>query len=186
MSSERWHQIEELYHAALKLDANQRTAFLESACNGDADLRREVESLLASDQQAETFLESPVLEVAAEAMAAQGPPSLVGRLLGPYQILSLVGAGGMGEVYKAKDTRLNRTVAIKILPRHLSERTDLHQRFEREARALASLSHPHICPIHDVGKEDGIAVTLVRGEALPSSVSRPGFLLPDIPSPDST
>ena len=86
------------------------------------DLRREVESLLASDQQAENFLESPVLEVAAEAMAAQGPPSLVGRILGAYQILSVLGAGGMGEVYKAKDTRLNRTVAIKVLPRHLSER----------------------------------------------------------------
>jgi eukaryotic-like serine/threonine-protein kinase len=76
MSSDRWHQIEELYHAALRLDANQRAAFLESACNGEADLRREVESLLASDQQAESFLESPVLEVAAKAMAAEGPPSL--------------------------------------------------------------------------------------------------------------
>jgi serine/threonine protein kinase len=128
-----------------------------------------VESLLVSDQQAESFLESPVLEVAAEAMAAQGPPSLVGRILGPYQILSVLGAGGMGEVYKAKDTRLNRTVAIKILPRHLSERVDLRQRFEREARALASLSHPHICPIHDIGKEDGIdflVMEYLEGETL--------------------
>ena len=133
------------------------------------DLRREVESLLVSDQQAESFLESPVLEVAAEAMATQGPPSLVGRILGPYQILSVLGAGGMGEVYKAKDTRLNRTVAIKILPRHLSERADLRQRFEREARALASLSHPHICPIHDIGKEDGIdflVMEYLEGETL--------------------
>jgi serine/threonine protein kinase len=169
MSSDRWHQIEELYHAALRLDANQRAAFLESACNGEADLRREVESLLVSDQQAESFLESPVLEVAAEAMATESTPSLVGHLLGPYQILSVLGAGGMGEVYKAKDTRLNRTVAIKIRPRHLSERVDLRQRFEREARALASLSHPHICPIHDIGNEDGIdflVMEYLEGETL--------------------
>jgi len=77
--TDRWPKIEELYHAALKLDANQRADFLEAACNGDADLRREVGSLLASDQQAERFLEFPVLEVAAEAMATQHPPSLVYR-----------------------------------------------------------------------------------------------------------
>jgi Tol biopolymer transport system component/tRNA A-37 threonylcarbamoyl transferase component Bud32 len=169
MAPDRWQQIEELYHAALKLDAKRRAAFLESECNGDADLLREVESLLTSDQQAESFLESPVLELAAEAMAAQGPPSLVGRFLGPYQILSVLGAGGMGEVYKAKDGRLNRIVAIKILPRHLSERADLRQRFEREARALASFSHPHICPIHDIGKEDQIhflVMEYLEGETL--------------------
>jgi len=81
----------------------------------------------------------------------------------------------MGEVYKAKDTRLNRTVAIKILPRHLSERADLRQRFEREARALASLSHPHICPIHDIGKEDGIdflVMEYLEGETLAGRLSR--------------
>ena len=147
----------------------QRAAFLESACDGNQDVRREVESLLVADQQAENFLKSPVLEVAAGAMATQDPPSLVGRVLGPYQLLSLLGAGGMGEVYKAKDTRLNRTVAIKILPRHLSERVDLRQRFEREARALASLSHPHICPIHDIGKDDGIdflVMECLEGETL--------------------
>src|SRR5262245_27430058 len=116
MTSNRWHQIEDLYHAALKLDANQRAGFLKSACNGDEGLRREVECLLTADQQAENFLESPVLEVAAGEMAIQGPPSLIGRSLGAYQILSALGAGGMGEVYNAKDTRLNRTVAIKVLP----------------------------------------------------------------------
>lgn len=180
MSSDRWHQIEELYHAALKLDAKRRATFLESECNGDADLLREVESLLTSDQQAESFLESPVLEVAAEAMAIEGPPSLVGRLLGPYQILSALGAGGMGEVYKAKDTRLNRIVAIKILPRHFSERADLRQRFEREARALASLSHPHICPIHDIGKEDGIdfvVMEYLEGETLAGRLRKGGLPL---------
>ena len=156
MSSDRWHQIEELYHAALRLDANQRASFLESACNGDADLRREVESLLVSDQQAESFLESPVLEVAAQAMAAQDPPSLVGRLLGPYQILSVLGAGGMGEVYKAKDTRLNRTVAIKVLPPDKTSDPERKRRFVQEARAASGLNHPSIITIHDIGREDGI------------------------------
>ena len=127
MSSDRWHQIEELYHTALRLEANQRAGFLESASKGDEGLRREVESLLTADQQAENFLESPVLEVAAGEMAIQGPPSLVGHALGAYQVLSALGAGGMGEVYKAKDNRLNRMVAMKVLPRHLSERPDLRQ-----------------------------------------------------------
>jgi len=169
MPPERWKQVEKLFEQALDHEPEMRGVFLDEACQGDTALRLEVQSLLASDQQAESFLESPVLEVAAEAMAAQGPPSLVGRLLGPYQILSVLGAGGMGEVYRARDTRLNRTVAIKILPRHLSERADLRQRFEREARALASLSHPHICPIHDVGKEDGIdflVMEYLEGETL--------------------
>jgi eukaryotic-like serine/threonine-protein kinase len=175
MSSDRWHQIEELYHAALRLDANQRAGFLESACNGDEGLRREVESLLTADQQAENFLESPVLEVAAVEMATQGPPSLIGRSLGAYQILSALGAGGMGEVYKAKDTRLNRIVAIKVLPRHLSERPALRQRLEREARTIASLNHPHICALYDIGREDGIdflVMEYLEGETLAGRLRR--------------
>jgi len=169
MSSDRWLKIEDLYHAALKLETGERAAFLQQACSGDEGLRQEVESLLAADAQAEDFIESPAMEVAAQAMADAHPPSLVGRRLGSYHIHSLLGAGGMGEVYRARDTRLNRTVAIKILPRHLSDRADLRQRFEREARALASLSHPHICPIHDIGKADGIdflVMEYLAGETL--------------------
>ena len=75
----------------------------------------------------------------------------VGTKLGPYEILSAIGAGGMGEVYKARDTRLDRTVAIKVLPEHIAKREDLRARFEREARAVASLNHPHICTLHDIG-----------------------------------
>ena len=106
-----------------------------------------MESLLAYDQQAQQFLDRPAMQMAAEKLAGE-PPSLVGRKLGPYQIQVVLGAGGMGEVYKAKDTRLNRTVAIKVLPRLLSERADLRQRFEREARAIASLNHPqYLCAV---------------------------------------
>src|SRR6202521_3770590 len=79
-----------------------------------------------------------------------------GTRLGPHEILSAIGAGGMGEVYKARDTRLNRIVAIKVLPTHLADRSELRERFEREARTIASLNHPHICTLHDIGQQDGI------------------------------
>jgi eukaryotic-like serine/threonine-protein kinase len=147
MTPGRWHQINELYYAALEVSEKERTSFLEQACHSDAELRSEVESLLATHKSAGGFLDKPAMEQVAGAMK-DDPPSLVGRQLGPYQILGVLGAGGMGEVYKARDTRLNRTVAIKVLPRFLSERVDLRQRFEREARAIASLNHPNICALH--------------------------------------
>src|SRR5262245_64561004 len=96
-------------------------------------------------------------------------PLAAGSRLGPYEILAPLGAGGMGEVYRAKDTRLDRTVAIKILSSHLSNHADLKQRFEREARAISSLSHPHICALHDVGSQDGtefLVMEFLEGETL--------------------
>jgi serine/threonine protein kinase len=79
-----------------------------------------------------------------------------GTKLGPYEVIAPIGAGGMGEVYKAKDTRLDRTVAIKVLPSHLTDNPDLKQRLKREARAVSSLNHPHICTLHDIGEQDGV------------------------------
>src|SRR5258708_38853377 len=83
-------------------------------------------------------------------------PLAAGTRLGPYEILAPIGAGGMGEVYRARDTRLDRTVAIKVLPEHLSAKPQLRERFEREARAVSSLNHPHICTLYDVGQQDGV------------------------------
>jgi serine/threonine protein kinase len=83
-------------------------------------------------------------------------PIFSGRRLGPYEILFGIGAGGMGEVYRARDTRLDRIVAIKVLPAHLVDRSESRERFEREARTIASLNHPHICTLHDIGHQDGI------------------------------
>ena len=83
-------------------------------------------------------------------------PLQPGTTLGPYEILSPIGAGGMGEVYKARDTRLDRTVAIKVLPEHVASDPDLKQRFEREAKTISSLNHPHICTLYDIGNQDGI------------------------------
>src|SRR5262245_30188938 len=168
MMSDRWNQINRLWDAAMEVPEEERPAFLERNCQGDEELRREVESLLAYDGQANQFMDTPAFQVAAAKLANE-PPSLVGRKLGPYQIQGVLGAGGMGEVYKAKDTRLNRTVAIKVLPRFLSGRADLRQRFAREARAIASLSHPNICPLYDIGRRDGIdflVMEYLEGETL--------------------
>ena len=96
-------------------------------------------------------------------------PILSGKRLGPYEILSGIGSGGMGEVYRAKDTRLDRIVAIKVLPPHLADRAELRERFEREAKAISSLNHPHICTLYDVGHQDGIdylVMEYVEGETL--------------------
>src|SRR5262245_38394215 len=168
MTSARWEQINRIYDGAVDVEKTNLASFLEEACGDDAELRQEVESLLAYDRQARQFINQPALQVTAEKLASE-PPSLVGRKLGPYQIQAVLGAGGMGEVYKARDTRLNRTVAIKVLPRYLSERADLRQRFEREARAIAGLNHPNICALHDVGREEGIdflVMEYVEGQTL--------------------
>ena len=166
--TDRWEQINRIYDEAVDVEEKNRAAFLEEACGDDSELRREVESLLAYDSQAKRFINQPALQMTAEKLASE-PPSLVGRKVGPYQIQGVLGAGGMGEVYKARDTRLNRAVAIKVLPRYLSERADLRQRFEREARVIASLNHPNICALHDIGREEGVdflVMEYVEGETL--------------------
>ena len=175
MRPERWQQIEKLYHSALKQEANRRTAFLQEACAGDEDLRREVESLLAQQPQAESLVEAPALGVTAQAKAETRARSMVGRQLGAYKILSLLGAGGMGEVYRAKDTRLDRTVAIKVLPSEVSDKPEMRQRFEREARVISSLSHPHICALYDIGRQDDVdflVMEYLEGETLADRLAK--------------
>jgi hypothetical protein len=115
MNKERWQLIERTYHSALEREGEARSAFLDEACAGDEELRSEVEGLITHDGQASSFIESPALEVAAKRMAEDQIGSMVGRQFGSYKILSQLGAGGMGEVYLAEDTRLNRKVAIKFI-----------------------------------------------------------------------
>jgi Tol biopolymer transport system component/predicted Ser/Thr protein kinase len=155
MSPERFQKVEEIYHAARELEPSQRSAFLARACNGDEELRRELESLLAQDAVREGMLDRPapgLLNESAVMLAA-------GAQLGPYEIEAPIGAGGMGEVYRAIDTRLGRAVAIKVAAARFSER------FEREARAVAALNHPHICTLHDVGP-DYLVMEYVEGQRL--------------------
>jgi serine/threonine protein kinase len=169
MTPERWKQIEELYHSVLRLEARQWPAFLDQACTGDEALRREVESLLLYQVPAEGFIDAPALEVAARGMARNRTQSLVGRQVGPYKIQSLLGAGGMGEVYRAKDSRLGREVAVKVLPSAFSADAERVGRFNQEARAAGALNHPNILAIYDVGTHDGspyLVSELLEGETL--------------------
>src|SRR5688500_4012109 len=143
MSGNRRHDLERICQAALDRDPAARSAFLAEACAGDDALRREIESLLAHEGAAEDFMEAPVLDVAAERVAAQ-PDPFIGRSIGPYRVVSWLGAGGMGEVYRAWDQKLGRDVAIKILSSGFTTDPDRLARLEREARMLAALNHPNI------------------------------------------
>jgi TolB-like protein/Tfp pilus assembly protein PilF/predicted Ser/Thr protein kinase len=173
MTPERWQQIEELYYAALERDATERAAFLDEACGGDEALRQEVELLLASHEQAGSFLASPALEVAAQMVAEDQAGSVVGRSIGHYQILSLLGVGGMGEVYLAEDTRLDRKVALKLLPVHFTQDADRMRRFVQEAKAASAFSHPNVAHIYEIGEAEGvtfIAMEYVEGQTLDAKI----------------
>ena len=124
MTPDRWQRIEELYHSTREREESQRVAFLEEACAGDEALRQEIESLLAEEKREAGFLESPALEIAAKEMAQDRTRSMLGQRLGTYQVLSLLGAGGMGEVYQAHDTKLQRDVAIKVVPKAFYPKCD--------------------------------------------------------------
>jgi serine/threonine protein kinase len=169
VSPERWQQIEEIYHATLERAAEERSAFLNQACADDEDLRREVESLAASHDQAGLFLEAPPDEVAAEMLAREQKPSIIGQTLGHYQLQSLLGAGGMGEVYLALDTRLERKVALKLLPAEFTRDRERVQRFQREARAASALNHPNIITVFEVGQAGSlhfIVTEFIDGQTL--------------------
>ncbi len=171
MSADRQRLITQLCHAALERSAPDRAAFLREACAGDDALRQEVASLLNYEDAADGFLERPAVEEVAR-LASTDPESnvdLAGHRLGVYQIETRIGAGGMGEVYRARDTKLGRDVAIKVLPRALTRSADRRARFEREARLLASLNHPHIAQVYGFEESEEIAalvMELVPGDTL--------------------
>src|SRR5262250_3325483 len=173
--SERWQRVESLYHAALQRPPGERATFLRDACAGDDSVRLEVESLLAQPTSDVRFLQTPAVAVAAHDLtSSSAAPLAVGLALGPYTILGLLGAGGMGEVYRARDTKLGRNVAIKILPRAFTSDPERLARFEREARMLAALNHPNIGSIYGLEDADGIralVLELVDGETLADRIA---------------
>ena len=145
MKQELWRRAEELFHAALELAPEARGVFLHEACGEDTHLRHQVELLVSKDEDGGSLLEKPVLADVTVMPVARG--SLVGRQCGSYRILSILGAGGMGEVYRAHDSKLGRDVAIKTLPAAFVRDPERLARFRREARTLASLNHPNIAAI---------------------------------------
>jgi serine/threonine protein kinase len=167
MQAERWLQVDRLLDEALALPTSERGAFLAGIA--DEELRREVASLLRSLEQANTnFLNQPALEIAAQKLAQQ-EASLIGQHFGSYEILSVLGAGGMGEVYLARDDRLGRSLALKLLPPHFVADASRVERFTREARAVSALNHPNIVTVYDIGERDGthfIAMEHVDGQTL--------------------
>jgi hypothetical protein len=158
MTPERWQVVRGILQSAMEMRPEERDAFLDRECASDPMLRKDVDEYLSIEGKLDTeFLESPATEqVALPSTTAAGNPILAfGTRLGPYEVQALLGAGGMGEVYRARDTRINRTVAIKVIPRALASDSFRKQRFEREARAISALQHANICSLYDVGQEDG-------------------------------
>ena len=181
MTPERFVQISQLYSEAAELAPAARAAYLTQACAGDENLRREVESLLAEEALVGDFMGAPALKDAAALVTTEAPGTLVGKQLGHYQLLSLIGAGGMGEVYAARDTRIGRKVAVKLLPAAVARDTDRLRRFEQEARAVGMLNHPNILTIHDVGTHEGapyLVSELLEGETLRERLKRGALPLP--------
>jgi len=177
VTPERRQQIEQLYRLALEQQATQRAAFLKEACRDDEATVHDVEALLANERHAEGFKEAPRIKVA-QAPSETRPRSIIGRQLGAYRILSLLGAGGMGEVYQAEDVRLHRIVALKILPSEMALDPESLQRFRREAQAIAALNHPNVVTLYGVDQADGIhflTMELVAGKTLAQLIPRRGF-----------
>jgi eukaryotic-like serine/threonine-protein kinase len=184
MDAIRWGQIKEIYDRALDLSGDERGGFLAEACGGDDDLRREVESLFAAHDDAGTFLQSPAVEVAAREIVvdedASPAPQLIGRELANYRIVSLLGRGGMGEVYLAEDKRLHRKVALKMLLARFTNDAELVRRFEREAKAASATNHPNILTIYEIGQAEGlrfIATEFVDGVTLRQAMQNDGMTI---------
>src|SRR5215472_6959838 len=176
MDPKRWKRVEDLVQSALDLPRENREVFLQEACRGDVALEHEVRSLLISARKSGNFLENRAIEVAAMGVARgenqsalNARESLIGRTIGHYQVLELIGLGGMGTVYKAKDTRLQRFVALKFLSRQFVDDQQAMHRFRREARVASALNHPNVCTIFDIGEHEGncfLAMEYLEGSTL--------------------
>src|SRR5438128_4136216 len=175
MNPERYQRIQALLQSALERDSVERGAFLNEACAGDESLRRQIESLLVSYEQAGSFLESPAAQVGAPLVTSARAKLAAGDAVGPYTILSRIGSGGMGEVYLAQDRRLGRKIALKLLSASFTNNDERVRRFRQEASAASALNHPNILTIHEVGQTGSahfIATEFIDGETLRQRLTR--------------
>jgi len=173
--SERSDRLDELFHQALTKTKEGRAVFLAEACGGDESLRQELRSMLDALERAGEFMEVPALEVAAETARQDGSALPAGHELGPYRIEALVGRGGMGEVYRAVDLRLDRPVALKLASRGVAANPERLRRFTREAKAASILNHSNIATIYEIGEAEAwhfIAMEYVDGETLETRLQR--------------
>ena len=175
MTPARFQTIEEIFLAALEQEPDQVSAFLDTACEGDAVLRREVEALLASDQRAGRFIETSSVGLATKVIQNQQADSLVGRTIGHYKISESIGTGGMGEVYLATDITAGRKAALKLLPLRFTGDAERLKRFQQEAHAVVGLNHPNILTVYEIGEDHSIhyiASELIEGETLRQHLTR--------------
>ncbi|MGH9935958.1 MAG: protein kinase domain-containing protein, partial [Blastocatellia bacterium] len=176
--------MKQIFQAAVELAPAEREAYLTDACAADLLLRAEVESLIAAHEHTGSFMDTPAFDLAAEPTSATKGNMLVGQSLGHYQILALLDRGGMGEVYRAKDTSLGREVAVKVLPSAFSADRGRLQRFEQEARAASALNHPNIITIHEIGEATAVSdraryivTEYIEGETLRERMCRGPLIL---------
>jgi eukaryotic-like serine/threonine-protein kinase len=175
MDAERWAKIDRLFDEAMECSPETRADFLANACAGDEELYHEVQSLLEAHSNSASFLSTLALDMAARQLAGTKQASLIGKQLGSYQVIAVLGIGGMGEVYLARDERLQRKLALKLLPKHFTRVADRVRRFEREARAASALNHPNIITIYDIGEIAEtyfIAAEYVEGQTLRQLLER--------------
>src|SRR5262245_51863840 len=174
MNAERWKQVNDLFQSTVERAPEERTAFLDESCHGDEDIRREVESLLTSHDHAKEFIEVPAFEAAPEFVPNDTSDALIGKLIGHYRIESLIGVGGMGEVYLARDERLGRKASLKLLPQSLTTDEAQLSRFKNEARTASALNHPNILTVYEIGAEGNlqfIATEFIEGVTLRAALA---------------
>src|SRR5215217_877275 len=180
---QRWQRVKEIFDGALERRGAERDAFLDRACDGDTDVREEVDSLLHSYEVAGSFMEAPAVAHAADDLASEQKLT-PGQRIKHYQIVNLIGEGGMGEVYLATDTVLGRRIALKVLPAFVSKDPERLRRFTQEARAASRLSHPNVCVVHEIGETDDgrpfIAMEYVEGVTLRERMRSQSIKLGDV------
>ena len=175
MTPERWEQVKEIFNSAIKYSHEERGLFLAQACSNDVELRREVESLIASHERSGDFIDEPAYQLAAKSLVDERSELKSGQRIQSYEILKFISRGGMGEVYLAQDKRLNRKVALKVLPSSFTRDNDRLRRFEQEARAASALNHPNIITIYEILQTDAthvIVTEFVEGETLRQRLAR--------------